>query len=128
MTTELMYLTWVTALTAVIWVPYILNAIMVRGLIDAVGYPANPAPLAPWAARMKAAHGNAIENLVVFAALVLVADSVGVSNDATVMACQVYLWARVVHLAAYTFAIPWVRTVAFVVGFGCQAALVLQLI
>jgi len=128
MTTELMYLTWVTALTAVIWVPYILNAIMVRGLIDAVGYPANPAPLAPWAARMKAAHGNAIENLVVFAALVLVADSVGVSNDATVMACQVYFWARVVHLAAYTFAIPWVRTVAFVVGFGCQAALVLQLI
>jgi len=128
MTTELMYLTWVTALTAVIWVPYILNAIMVRGLIDAVGYPANPAPLAPWAARMKAAHANSIENLVVFAALVLVADSVGVSNDVTVMACQVYFWARVVHLAAYTFAIPWVRTVAFVVGFGCQAALVLQLI
>jgi len=128
MTTELMYLTWVTALTAVIWVPYILNAIMVRGLIDAVGYPANPAPLAPWAARMKAAHANAIENLVVFAALVLVADSVGVSNDATVMACQVYFWARVVHLAAYTFGIPWVRTVAFVAGFGCQAALVLQLI
>jgi len=128
MTTELMYLTWVTALTAVIWVPYILNAIMVRGLINAVGYPANPAPLAPWAARMKAAHANAIENLVVFAALVLVADSVGVSNDATVMACQVYFWARVVHLAAYTFGIPWVRTVAFVAGFGCQAALVLQLI
>jgi len=128
MTTELMYLTWVTALTAVLWIPYILNMTMVRGLIDAVGYPADPAPLASWAARMKAAHANAVENLVLFATLVLVANAVGVSNDATVMACQVYFWARVVHLAAYTFAVPWVRTVAFVVGFGCQAALVLQLI
>ncbi len=46
MTTELMYLTWVTALTGIIWIPYILNAVMVRGLTDAVGYPENPAPLA----------------------------------------------------------------------------------
>ena len=59
MTVELKYLAWVTALTAFMWVPYILNMIMVRGLIDAVGYPENPAPLAPWAARMKKAHYNA---------------------------------------------------------------------
>ena len=39
MTTELSYLVWVTALTAVMWVPYVLNLIAVRGLIDAVGYP-----------------------------------------------------------------------------------------
>ena len=29
MSTELMYLTWVTALTALMWIPYILNMIMV---------------------------------------------------------------------------------------------------
>lgn len=128
MTTELMWLTWVTALTAVIWVPYILNTIMVRGLADAVGYPENPAPLAPWARKMKAAHANAVENLVVFAALVLTAQVAGVTNDVTAMACQVYFWARAIHLAAYTFAIPWVRTLAFAIGFGCQVALVLQLV
>ena len=66
MTTELTYLTWVTTLTALIWIPYILNMIMVRGLVDAVGYPEDPAPLSPWAASMKAAHSNAVENLVVF--------------------------------------------------------------
>ena len=128
MTSELMSLTWVTALTAVMWVPYILNMIAVRGLKDALGYPENPPPLAPWAQKMKAAHYNAVENLVVFAALVLVADAAGVSNDVTVTACQVYFWARVVHFLGYTFAVPGVRTRAFAAGFFCQAALVLQLI
>jgi len=128
MTSELMSLTWVTALTAVMWMPYILNMILVRGIIDAVGYPEDPKPLAPWASRMKAAHYNAVENLVVFAALVLIANATGVSNDTTVLACHVYLWARVLHFLAFGFAIPWVRTLMFVVGFGCQIAILLQLI
>ena len=128
MTSELMYLTWVTTLTAVMWMPYILNMIAVRGLVDAVGYPDNPKPLSPWAAKMKKAHANAVENLVVFAALVLIANAAGVSNDITVMAANLYFWARLVHLLSYTFAIPWVRTLAFVAGFACQLAIVLQLL
>ena len=60
-TTELTYLTWATAFTALMWMPYILNMIIVRGLINAVGYSENPKPLAPWAARMKQAHSNAVE-------------------------------------------------------------------
>lgn len=128
MSSELMSLTWVTALTAIMWMPYVLNMIAVRGLLDAVGYPAEPKPLSPWAAKMKAAHANAIENLVVFAALVLIADAANVSNGTTVLACQLYFWARLVHFLSYTFAIPWVRTLAFVAGFGCQVALVLQLV
>ncbi|MBT8097167.1 MAG: MAPEG family protein [Woeseia sp.] len=128
MTSELMSLTLVASLTALLWIPYILNTIGVRGLVNAVGYPETPAPLAAWAQRMKAAHYNAVENLVVFAALVLVANAAGVSNDTTVMACQAYFWARVVHAAAYTFGIPWVRTLAFAVGFLCQIVLVLQLL
>ena len=128
MTSELMNLTWVTTLTAVMWMPYILNMIAVRGLVDAVGYPDDPKPLSAWAAKMKAAHANAVENLVVFAALVLIANAAGVSNSTTVLACQLYFWARLVHLLSYTFAIPWVRTIAFAAGFFCQVALILQLI
>ena len=128
MTSELMSLTWVTTLTAVMWMPYILNLIAVRGLVNAVGYPDNPEPLSPWAAKMKAAHSNAIENLVVFAALVLIANAADVSNAVTVLAGQIYFWARLVHLLSYTFAIPWVRTLAFTAGFGCQIAIVLQLV
>ena len=128
MTSELISLTQVTTLTAVMWMPYILNMIAVRGLVDAVGYPDNPQPLSPWAAKMKKAHANAVENLVVFAALVLIANAAGVSNDITVMAANYYFWARLVHLLSYTFAIPWVRTLAFVAGFACQLAIVLQLL
>ena len=128
MTSELMSLTWVTTLTAIMWMPYILNLIAVRGLVNAVGYPDDPEPLSPWAAKMKAAHSNAIENLVVFAALVLIADAADISNATTVLACQIYFWARLVHLLSYTFAIPWVRTLAFAAGFACQAALILQLV
>lgn len=124
MTTELSYLVLVTALTAVMWIPYILNVIAVRGIADAVGYPENPKPLAPWAARTKAAHANAVENLVVFAALVLAAHAIGASNSATATACMIYFWARFVHWLAYSLAVPWVRTIAFVVGFGCQMTLV----
>ncbi|MFZ0486642.1 MAG: MAPEG family protein [Arenicellales bacterium] len=120
MTVELKYLVLVTAFTALMWIPYILNIISVRGLLGAVGYPENPEPMAPWAERMKAAHYNAVENLVVFAALVLAAHAAGVHGGGTVLACVVYFWARVVHCFAYTFKIPWVRTLAFAVGFLCQ--------
>lgn len=120
MSIELKYLALVSAFTALMWIPYILNMISVRGLLDAVGYPEDPAPIAPWAQRMKAAHYNAVENLVVFAALVLVADAAGMHGGALATACVVYFWARVVHYFAYTFKIPWVRTLAFAVGFLCQ--------
>lgn len=128
MTVELAYLTWVTTFTAIIWIPYTLNMIIVRGLKDAVGYPENPKPLAPWAMRMNAAHYNAVENLVVFGALVLVAHAVGVHNDATALACAVYFWARVIHLVSLTLGIPWIRTFAFVVGFGSQLTLAWQIL
>lgn len=128
MTIELTYLTWVTLLTALLWMPYVVNLILVRGLVDAVGYPDNPKPLSPWAGRMKNAHANAIENLVVFAALVLIAHLGGVSSDATVMASAVYFWARVVHVATYTLRIPWIRTLAFVAGFGSQITLAWQIL
>jgi len=128
MTSELTSLTWVVALTAVMWVPYILNTIMVRGLIDAMGYPENPKPLAPWATRMKAAHYNAVENLVVFATLVLTLNFAGVSNETTVLACQAYFWARIVHFVVYSAGIPWVRTLSYAASWLCIVALILQLL
>jgi uncharacterized MAPEG superfamily protein len=128
MSAELSTLVWVLALQLLMWVPYILNLIMVRGLVDAVGYPDNPKPIADWAQRMKAAHYNAVENLVVFVALVLVANAASISNDTTVLACTVYLWARVAHLLSYTFAIPWARTLTFAVSWAAMIAILVQLL
>jgi uncharacterized MAPEG superfamily protein len=109
MSRELFWLTLTTAMTALFWVPYILDRIMVR---EPAGAMANPSPRdkpqSAWAQRMMAAHTNAIENLVIFA-------------------CAVYLWARVVHFAVYTAGIPVARTLAFTVGWVAQAVLVLAI-
>ena len=128
MKTELFYLTLVTAFTGLLWLPYILDRIAVRGIIDAVGYPENPKPQSAWARRLMKAHANAVENLAIFATLVLAAHALGVSNAAIATASMVYFWARVVHAAAYTFAVPWVRTLAFAAGFFAQAAIAWQLL
>jgi uncharacterized MAPEG superfamily protein len=128
MKTELQYLVYVTAFTGLLWVPYILDRIQKWGLVSAVGYPKNPPAQSPWAQRMMRAHANAVENLVVFAALVLAAHALGVSSGAVATAAVVYFWARVVHLLAYTFATPWVRTLAFAAGFFAQATIAWQIL
>lgn len=128
MKTELLYLAFVTALTGLLWVPYILDRLLVRGLMDAVGYPDNPKPQSPWAQRLMKAHANAVENLVVFASLVLLAHAAGVTSTTIGTAAVVYFWARVVHALAYTLAVPWVRTLSFTAGFLAQAAIAWQLL
>lgn len=121
MTTELFYLTLVTVLTGLLWLPCVLDRLMVRGLKDTVGYPDTPRPQSPWAQRLMKAHGNAVENLVIFAALVLIAHAAGISNAAIAAASVVYFWARVAHAIVYALGIPWLRTLAFAVGFAAQA-------
>lgn len=128
MTHELTYLTLVAVFTALLWVPYILNALMVRGLTDSMGYPDNPKPLAAWATRLKAAHYNAVENLVVFATLVITAQLAGVLNDVTLLATTGYFWARVAHAITYSLAIPWLRTLSFAAGWLCCMAIAAQLL
>ena len=128
MKTELYYLALVAALTGLLWLPYILDRIAVRGLLSAVGYPENPPPQSRWAQRLMAAHGNAVENLVVFAALLLTANAMGISNGAIATAAVVYFWARLVHVLAYTFGIPWVRTLAFFAGWLAQAVIAWQIL
>lgn len=128
MNTELFYLIWVTLFTALLWIPYVLNRFMVFGLVDTVGYPSNPKPLAPWAQRLQKAHANAIENLMIFAPLVLASQVLGISTGLTAGACVLYFWGRVVHAIAYALAIPWVRTLAFLAGFLAQLILAVQLL
>ena len=128
MKTELWYLVYVTVFTGLLWIPYILDRIATRGLFDAVGYPDNPKPQSAWARRLMKAHANGIENLVVFASLVLAAVALGISTPAIATASIVYFWARVVHALAYTFGIPWVRTLAFTVGFFAQAVIAWQIL
>lgn len=128
MKTELSYLAYAAALTGLLWIPYILDRVRAWGLVPAVSYPENPPAQAPWARRLMKAHANNVENLVVFAALVLAAHAAGISNSVVASAAILYFWARVVHVIAYAFAIPWVRTLAFTAGFVAQAMVAWQIV
>jgi uncharacterized MAPEG superfamily protein len=92
---------------------------------------ANPSrgdkPHAEWANRLMFAHDNAVENLIIFAPLVLILDAMNYSSQATALACAVYFWARVAHLIVYTMGVPVLRTLAFSVGFIAQAVLALAI-
>jgi uncharacterized MAPEG superfamily protein len=116
------------ALTGLLWIPYIIDRAQVRGLWASLDNPKpGDTPQSPWAMRLYFAHSNAVENLVVFAPLVLILDSLNVSTWATVIACAVFFWARLAHAILYALGVPVLRTVAFVVGFLCQVVLVLAI-
>jgi uncharacterized MAPEG superfamily protein len=128
MTKEMMWLTLTVILTGLLWVPYIIDRAMVRGLMGAMANPSrNDKPQSAWAQRLYFAHTNAVENLVIFAPLVLILDAQGHSTESTVLACAVYFWARLAHAVIYTMGVPVLRTLAFTVGFLAQVALVLAI-
>ena len=129
MTRELFWLTLTVILTGLLWVPYIVNRVMVRGLSGAMANPSrNDKPQAEWANRLMFAHDNAVENLIIFAPLVLILNAADVSTPTTVLACAVYFWSRVAHLIVYTLGLPVFRTLAFCVGFVAQAVLAVAIL
>lgn len=128
MTRELFWLTLTVIFTGLLWVPYVLNRCQIRGLGGAMANPSrNDKPLADWANRLLFAHDNAVENLVVFAPLVLILNAIDYSSKWTVLACAVYFWSRVAHLILYTIGVPYLRTLTFLIGFFAQAALALAI-
>ncbi len=128
MKAELFWLTLTTVLTGLLWVPYILDRVAVRGLMTTLD---NPSPRhkaqSAWAVRLMNTHINQIENLAVFGILVLVLDALAISTPTTVLACAVFFWARLAYVVIYTLGIRVLRTLAFTVGFLAQAVLVLAI-
>ncbi len=115
MSRELFWLTLTTILPGLMWTPYIIDRVMVRGLMGAMDNPSpNAKPHSPWARRQMNAHDNAVENLVIFATLVLIASAV-------------YFWARLAHYIIYTMGVPVLRTLTFVAAFAAQLVLVLAI-
>ncbi len=128
MTPELFWLVLTVLMTSLMWVPYILNRIVENGPRNALLDPQGRTETrVPWADRMMRAHRNAVENLVIFAPLVLVLHAIGISTYATATASAVYFLARAAHFVIYTLGIPVLRTLAFAVGFAAQMVLVAAL-
>lgn len=128
MKAELFWLTLTTVLTGLVWLPYILDRVSVRGLMTTLDNPSpRHKPQSGWAVRLMNAHINQVENLVVFGILVLVLDALAISTPKTVLACMVFFWARLAYVVIYTMGIPVLRTLAWFVGFLAEVALVLAI-
>ena len=129
MTTELYWLTLTALMTALFWMPYVLNRIVVSGLAGALaGTSPTNASQSSWANRAIRAHTNAIENLAIFAPVVLTAHALNISNGATKAAVVVYFFARLVHYVVYSAAIPAARTLAFTAGWLAQIAIIASIL
>ncbi len=121
MTTELYWLTLTVLMTALFWVPYVLNRMVVGGLgrTLAGAAPASDAH-STWAQRAIKAHANAVENLAIFAPAVLLAHFLSISTAATKAAVVAYFFARLLHFVVYSAGIPVARTLTFTAGWVAQ--------
>lgn len=125
MTTELYWLTLTALMTALLWVPYVLNRIAAIGLGGALaGTAPDLGKLGAWAQRASRAHINAIENIAIFAPIVLTAHVLGISTPVTKAAVVVYFFARLAHYVVYAAGMPAVRTLSFTAGWLAQIAII----
>jgi len=129
MKTELFWLTLTTTMTGLFWMPYIVNRIVENGVWGALRNPNfDEPPKAKWAGRMMHAHTNAVENLVVFAPLILMLAITDISTPATVGASVMYFWVRAAHFIVYSMGVPFIRTVLFLAGFVAQMTVALTVL
>jgi uncharacterized MAPEG superfamily protein len=125
MTVELYWLTLTVLMTAVFWLVYIFDRMTVRGIPNTLSAapPETGIPQSTWAQRAIYAHRNAVENLVIFAPLVLIAHLMQITTPATRAAVVVYFFARLIHFIVYAAGIPVARTLAFTAGWIAQILL-----
>jgi uncharacterized MAPEG superfamily protein len=116
-------------LTAALWIPYIVCQVMTNGFLEPTNYvdPAQrPVPL--WGKRADRAHLNAVESFAPFAALVIIAQVAGKADAMTAFWAMSFFWLRLAHAVVYWLAVPYVRTLVFVLGFVCVVGLFWEVI
>lgn len=122
MTTELIYLTLVAVLTASLWIPFIVG-VNVQKDVYAGDFtrPPDVSKFAPWIHRAHRAHLNAVEQVLPFAVLVLLLNSIGVSTSWTVGASVAFFWLRLAHAVGMITGLARfpVRPILFTAGWIC---------
>ena len=125
---ELMLLVWAAVLTLVQAVVAVQGALMQVGLPMLAGNRDGLPEITGWGGRAARAHRNMLENLVLFAILVLVAVVAGKTNAMTLLGAQIFLCARIVYALVYMAGIPWLRTAVWGISVIGLAMIFLQLI
>ena len=125
---EMMLLVWCVALAVVQMLVAVNGAMLQVGLPTLAGNHERFPEITGWAGRAARAHRNMLENLPLFAALVLVALVAGKTNDMTLLGAQLFFWGRLAYAAVYVAGVPWLRTGVWFVSVAGMGLIFLQLI
>jgi uncharacterized MAPEG superfamily protein len=129
MTTDLWYLGFTAMLTAALWIPYIACQVMTNGFLAPENYvdpTQRPVPL--WGQRCNRAYLNAVETFAPFAAIVVLIHLAGKSDGTSAFLAMAFFWLRAAHALVYWFAIPFIRTIVFTLGFVAIVGLFVHLL
>jgi len=116
MTAELSMLFWSAALMIVQMLIAVSLVTLQVGLVPLAGNREGLPEATGMAGRAGRAHRNMAENLVLFAALVMVVHLGGMANETTALGAQIFFFARLVYAVVYLAGIPWLRTGMFLVS------------
>jgi len=129
MSPELKYLAFTALLTGSLWIPYIAAQVVANGPLSAENYvDPTPRPVPNWGMRANRAHLNAVETFAPFAALVIAIQLTGKNNAMTAFWAMGYFWVRLAHAIVFLIAIPYLRTLLFVLGYVAVVGLFVELV
>src|SRR6266851_1231322 len=116
MSLELTLLIWAIGLTFIQMLVAVSGATLQFGLPDLAGNRENLPPATSWAGRAQRAHHNMLENLVLFAVLVLVTEITNKNSAMTGLGAELFLGARIAYAIIYVAGLPWLRTAVWCVS------------
>jgi len=127
-------LTLVAGMAIVTWILIVLASLIrarawtPAGLLVAFGNRADLGEPTAFAGRAERTARNALENLVLFAAIALTAQAAGLHEGRVLLGAQLFFWARMVYIPLYYAGIPYLRTgswVASIVGLATMLSAML---
>jgi len=125
---ELMLLAWAVVLTLAQMLVAATGAASQYGVMALFGNREGLPVLTGWAGRADRAHHNMLENLVLFAALVLICAVTNKTNATTLLGAQLFIWARLAYAVIYLAGIPYLRTATWLVSVIGLIMIFLQLL
>jgi len=125
---ELMLLAWAVVLTVAQMLVAATGAASQYGVMPLFGNREGLPALTGWAGRAYRAHHNMLENLVLFAALVLICAVTNKTNSMTLLGAQLFFWARLAYAVIYVAGIPFLRTAVWLASIVGLILIFLQLL
>jgi len=125
---ELTLLVWCSALMLVQMLVAAGGQFMQVGAMKLFGNRDDMPVITGWGGRAVRAHHNMIENLLPFAALVLVALVAGKTNNMTLLGAQLFFWGRLAYAGIYVAGIIYLRTAAWAVSLVGMVMILVQLL